>query len=150
MFITHNYLSIVSKPKILVTYDSLYKVIDCLDNLQEWKVVIDEFQCLLNDSTFKADTEMKLLEKLKGLPYVTYLSATPILDKYLSQIEYFDDVPYYQLDWMDKYKVQVHRRKTNTPIASAQNIVREYLKGNYPILPEEDGSELKSTECVIF
>lgn len=146
----YNYLSIVSKPKILVTYDSLYKVIDCLDNLQEWKVVIDEFQCLLNDSTFKADTEMKLLEKLKGLPYVTYLSATPILDKYLSQIEYFDDVPYYQLDWMDKYKVQVHRRKTNNPIASAQNIVREYLKGNYPILPEEDGSELKSTECVIF
>ena len=102
-FITHNYLSIVSKPKILVTYDSLYKVIDYLDNLQKWKVVIDEFQCLLNDSTFKADTEMKLLEKLKGLPYVTYLSATPILDKYLSQIEYFDDVPYYQLDWMDKF-----------------------------------------------
>ena len=70
-------------PKILVTYDSLYKVIDCIDDYSGWRVVVDEFQCILNDASFKADTEIKLLEKLNSFPYVTYLSATPILDKYL-------------------------------------------------------------------
>ena len=143
------YLDEVEVPKILVTYDSLYKVIGCIDDFQEWRVVVDEFQCLLNDSTFKADTEVKLLEKLKDLPYVTFLSATPILDKYLSQIDFFDDVPYYKLDWADKYKVQVHRKKTNNPIVAAQNIVKDYIAGNYPILPQDDG-EVVSTECVIF
>lgn len=78
------YLEEVDTPKILVTYDSLYKVIRCIDDIANWRVVIDEFQCLLNDSTFKADTEVKLLENLKQLPYVTFLSATPILDMTIS------------------------------------------------------------------
>lgn len=144
------YLGEVELPKILVTYDSLYKVIDCIDDMREWRVVIDEFQCILNDSTFKADTEVKLLEKLKQLPYVTYLSATPILDKYLDQIKFFDGMPYYKLDWADKYKVQVHRQRTNKPIMAAQNVVRNYLQGNYPVLPDKNGGVLESKECVIF
>lgn len=144
------YLEEVDTPKILVTYDSLYKVIRCIDDIANWRVVIDEFQCLLNDSTFKADTEVKLLENLKQLPYVTFLSATPILDKYLNQIDFFDDLAYYKLDWADKYKVQVHRKKTNNPIVAAQNIVKEYLQANYPILPDGEGGEIQSKECVIF
>lgn len=76
------------------------------------------------DSSFKADTEIKLLENLKQLPYVTFLSATPILDKYLNQIDFFDDIAYYKLEWVDKYKVQVHGKKTNNPIGVAQNIGR--------------------------
>ena len=144
------YLEEVDVPKILVTYDSLYKVIKCIEDIANWRVVIDEFQCILNDSTFKADTELKLIDNLKKLPYVTFLSATPILDKYLSQIEYFDGIPYYKLDWADKYKVQVHRKKTNNPLVAAQNIVKEYLQGNYPILPDGQGGEIQSKECVIF
>ena len=144
------YLEEVDVPKILVTYDSLGKVISCIEDLKEWRIVVDEFQCLLNDSTFKADTEVKLLKNLKQLPYVTFLSATPILEKYLNQIDFFDGMPYYKLEWADKYKVQVHRKKTNHPLAMAQNVVKEYLKGNYPVLPLEGGGEIESKECVIF
>lgn len=145
-----SYLDSTDNPKILTTYDSLWKVLECIEDVNEWKVVVDEFQCLLNDSSFKADTELKLLEKLKQLPYVTFLSATPILDKYISQISYFDGIPYYKVEWADKYKVDVHRIKSNNPIGIAQNIVRAYQKGNYPTLQNDDGSTTISSECVIF
>ena len=137
-------------PKILVTYDSLYKVIDCIDDYSGWRVVVDEFQCILNDASFKADTEIKLLEKLNSFPYVTYLSATPILDKYLEQIEFFKDMPYIELDWEDKELVEVHRTQVNEPLVAAQNIVLSYMRGEYPVLPTPDGELVESKEAVIF
>lgn len=144
------YLEETDLPKILTTYDSLWKIVECVGNMKEWKVVVDEFQCILNDSSYKADTELKMLEGLKDLPYVTYLSATPILDKYLAQIPYFNDVPYYQLDWEDKYKVNLHRIKSNNPILAAQSIVKKYQSGSYPYLKTDDGRTTVSNECVIF
>lgn len=140
------YLEESQTPKILTTYDSLWKVIECIEDMKEWRVVVDEFQCILNDSSFKADTELKFLEQLKKLPYVTFLSATPILDKYLEQIPSFNNIPYYKLEWEDKYKVNLHRIKSNNPIGIAQNIVKAYKNGNYPKLDEGNVSK----ECVIF
>lgn len=140
------YLDETALPKILTTYDSLWKIIECIEDMKEWRVVVDEFQCLLNDASFKADTELKLLEQLKKLPYVTYLSATPILDKYIAQISYFDGIPYYKLDWEDKHKVRLHRIQSNNPIGIAQNIVRAYKNERYPKL----GNGGISKECVIF
>ena len=135
--------------KILVTYDSLYKVIDCIEDFSKWRVVVDEFQCILNDASFKADTEIKLLERLKTLPYVTYLSATPILDKYLEQIDFFDDIPYIELDWEDKELVEIHRFQVNEPLVAAQNLVLSYMRGEYPVLVV-DNEEVQSKEAVIF
>ena len=43
-------------PKILTTYDSLFKVARAIDDMSTWRVVVDEFQCMLSDSTFKSDT----------------------------------------------------------------------------------------------
>lgn len=143
------YLANTVLPKILVTYDSLYKLIECIKDISSWRIVVDEFQCLLNDSTFKSETEMKLLNNLKKFPYVTYMSATPILDKYLEQLEYFNDIPYYCLNWTDKYKVQVYREQTSNPIGAAIEIVKAFKDGNYPRLMDEDIT-VESKEAVIF
>ena len=105
------YLEAETVPKILTTYDSFSKVKKVVGDLSEWKIVVDEFQCLLNDSSFKADTEMAFLKELQSCPYVTYLSATPILDKYISQIDFFKDKTYFQLNWADKEKVFIRRIK---------------------------------------
>lgn len=140
------YLEEVKIPKVLTTYDSLWKVIECIEDMKEWRVVVDEFQCILNDASFKADTELRLLEQIKSLPYVTFLSATPILDKYIEQIPSFNNIPYYKLEWEDKYKVNLHRVQSNNPIGIAQNIVRMYKNGKYPKLDEGNVSK----ECVIF
>ncbi len=144
------YLEESALPKILVTYDSLPRVLDCIDDIENWRIVVDEFQCLLSDSAFKAEVELGFLKQVKTCPYVTYLSATPILGKWLDEISYFKDVNYYQLDWEEKTKAMVYPIKTNKPIKAVAMIVYEYLNGNYPSITLEDGTKVESKECVIF
>lgn len=144
------YVESVAVPKILTTYDSFKKVKAAIGNFEGWKIVVDEFQCLLNDSAYKAATELAFLKELQSCPYVTYLSATPILDKYISQIDFFKDKPYFQLNWADKDKVSIRRIKTANPIGGAIKVVRNYQQGFFPTIEDEDGNEVKSKEAVIF
>ena len=126
------YLQTAELPKILVSYDSVYKLIGCIKYKSDWRVVVDEFQCLLADSSFKSEIELHFLDNSRSFPYVTFLSATPILDKYLEQIDHFKDMNYYQLDWEEKDIVRVYRERTKNPINAALEIVRYYQNGNYP------------------
>ena len=144
------YIESTPIPKILTTYDSFRKVKKAVGDFAEWKVVVDEFQCLLNDSAYKAETEMAFLKELQSCPYVTYLSATPILDKYLSQISFFKDKIYYQLNWADKEKVVIKRIKTTNPIGGAVSVVEKYQRGFYPTIEDESGNKVVSKEAVIF
>lgn len=143
------YLQTAELPKILVSYDSVYKLIGCIKYKSDWRVVVDEFQCLLADSSFKSEVELHFLDNSRSFPYVTFLSATPILDKYLEQIDYFKDMNYYQLDWEEKDIVRVYRERTKNPINAALEIVRYYQNGNYPSV-YVNGERIYSKECVIF
>ena len=143
------YLQTAELPKILVSYDSVYKLIGCIKYKSDWRVVVDEFLCLLADSSFKSEIELHFLDNSRSFPYVTFLSATPILDKYLEQIDYFKDMNYYQLDWEEKDIVRVYRERTKNPINAALEIVRYYQNGNYPSV-YVNGERIYSKECVIF
>ena len=143
------YLQTAELPKILVSYDSVYKLIGCIKYKSDWRVVVDEFQCLLADSSFKSEIELHFLDNSRSFPYVTFLSATPILDKYLEQIDHFKDMNYYQLDWAEKDIVRVYRERTKNPINAALEIVRYYQNGNYPSV-YVNGERIYSKECVIF
>ena len=144
------YISSVEVPKILTTYDSFRKVKKAIGDFTDWKVVVDEFQCLLNDSSFKANTEMAFLKELESCPYVTYLSATPILDKYIKDIAHFQDKTYYQLNWADKEKAYIRRIKTVNPIGGAIKVIESYRRGHYPTIEDEAGNLIESKEAVIF
>lgn len=143
------YLHTADIPKILVTYDSLPRVIDCIQDTSDWRVVIDEFHFLLLDSSFKSETELKTLECMKQMPYVTYLSATPLLDKYICEIEQFKDLPYTELKWEKSRRIKVNRIKAGRPIDAALAIVKQYMRGQFPSVTV-DGTEYVSNECVIF
>lgn len=143
------YIAKTNIPKILVSYDSIYKLIQCITDKENWRVVVDEFQYILQDSSFKSEVEVKFLKYLKEFPYVTYLSATPILDRYLEQIDFFSNMNYYHLVWGNKEVVKVYRERTNNPISAAIEIVRAYQKGNFPSV-FLDGKTYYSKECVIY
>lgn len=143
------YLRTSDLPKILVTYDSLARVIDCISDISDWRVVIDEFHFLLLDSSFKSETEFQTLECLKRMPYVTYLSATPILDRYVCEIDQFKNLPYTELKWEKQRTVSVKRIKTGRPIDSAVTIIKRYMRGQFHSV-EIDGTSYVSKECVIF
>lgn len=144
-----DYLQSAEPPKILVSYDSLPKVARCISDKSDWRVVIDEFQYLLSDSSFKSEVEMRMMQAIQEFSYVTYLSATPILDKYLSNFEFFKEIPYYRLHWQDVERIRVIRKRSANPIATATEIVKAYQHGHYPSI-ELDGQVIESTECVIF
>lgn len=136
-------------PKILVSYDSLPKVARCISDPSEWRVVADEFQYLLSDGTFKSEVEMRLLAQLQSFDYVTYLSATPILDTYLEQIDEFKGIPYYEMRWQEVEKVKVIRLRAKRPIDSAIEIINSYKRGVFPRI-DDNGEVRLSKECVIF
>jgi hypothetical protein len=89
--------------RILCTYDSFHTIKEILkDVLSDFKVVVDEFQSIFMDSFFKANVENLFLEELQNVPNVTYLSATPMLEKYLEMLPEFQNLPYQKLIWPRK------------------------------------------------
>lgn len=126
--------------KILVTYDSFHIVRDILRGLgiSDYGVVVDEFQSILHDSRFKPETEISFLGHISTEKRVYFVSATPMLDKYLESIPEFSKLPYYTLDWNSLQpgrvvspilkKRIIPEGRTIFPILS--KIVEEYRMGN--------------------
>ena len=139
------YLEKSDTPKIMVTYDSMPRLAKLIEDKTDWRVVVDEYQYLLIDSGFRSDKAIALLDSVNQFDYVTYLSATPIADKYIQQMEQFNDVPYTELIWDKVEKIDVERVVSAKPINNAIEIVRNYQKG---IFPNDYG--IPSKECVIF
>lgn len=140
------YLDKTETPKIMVTYDSMPRLAKLIDDKSDWRIVVDEYQYLLIDSGFRSDKAIALLDVVNEFDYVTYLSATPIADKYIQEMEQFKDVPYTELIWGDRVeKIYVERMVSAKPIDNAIMIVRNYQQGNFP---EDKG--VQSKECVIF
>lgn len=140
------YLEKTETPKIMVTYDSMPRLAKLIEDRIDWRVVVDEYQYLLIDSGFRSDKAIALLDVLNEFDYVTYLSATPIADKYIQKMEQFKDVPYTELVWGDRVeKIAVERIVSAKPINNAIEIVRNYQNGIFP-----NERDAVSKECVIF
>lgn len=140
------YLESTETPKIMVTYDSMPRLAKLIEDKSDWRVVVDEYQYLLIDSGFRSDKAIALLDVVNEFDYVTYLSATPIADKYIQQMEQFKDVPYTELIWGERVeKIDVERIVSAKPINNAIEIVRNYQNGIFP----NEGDAI-SKECVIF
>ena len=140
------YLEKTETPKIMVTYDSMPRLVKLIADKSDWRVVVDEYQYLLIDSGFRSDKAIALLDVVNEFDYVTYLSATPIADKYIQKMEQFQDVSYTELIWGNRVeKIDVERIVSAKPINNAIEIVRNYQNGNFP---KEGGAVSK--ECVIF
>ncbi len=147
--------------KILVTYDSFRLVKQLLMDrgvFDTFYVVIDEMQSVFSDALFKSDTELGFVSQLQGLQKVCYVSATPMLKKYLAMLDEFKDLPYYELDWkkLDPLRVvtpDLKARTTQSITGTAEKIIRSYKKGEFKEMDTMiDGRivTVKSKEAVIY
>ena len=161
----NNYISFCiynARPaKILVTYDSFRLVKEFLIErgvFDRFYVVIDEMQSVFSDASFKSDTELGFVSQLQGLQKVCYVSATPMIDKYLKKIDEFKDLPYYELDWktLDPLRVitpDLKARTTQSIVGTAEKIINTYKSGNFKTLDVNLGGTIhtvSSTEAVIY
>ena len=149
--------------KILVTYDSFRIVKDILSIeglFWQFEVVIDEFQTILHDSRFKSGTELEFMSVL-GLCRKTYfVSATPMMDKYLEMLDEFKDLPYFELDWGKQDPTRII--KPNLKVLSmksvgsqAEEIIKSYQDGKFERairINQETGQpvEIYSDEAVLY
>ena len=142
--------------KFLVTYDSSHYIIDILKELnllQEFYFIIDEFQSIFLDSFFKSEIEFDFVEYLQDCPNVLYLSATPMLDKYLEKVDEFKDLPFYQIDWSKTGVVEniIIQRKFSTALTTdCIKIVNQYLEGKYPSTFTSENKIVFSKEAVFY
>lgn len=138
-------------PKIFVTYDSFYRVKKILgDDVYNWRLVLDEFHCLQTDASFKSLTIIRFMHQIEDMPYVTYLSATPIHPEYLKEIPELCDKPIYTLDWEEKTELLIARWKHNSPMAKVEALIRKYKEGFSFSVKDKNENSVACKELVFF
>ena len=142
--------------KILVTYDSTYLIVDFLKEfgiINKFFFIVDEFQSIFLDSYFKSEVENDFVEYLQDCPNVLYLSATPMLDKYLEKLDTFKNLDFYTLSWKNsKYTetINIQRKRTNSLGHECKKIIENYLKGKFPVISNENKQPIESKEAVFY
>ncbi len=117
--------------KIMTTYDSYPRVAALLgDEVIHYKIVVDEYQEILDACVYRDKAIRNLLYELKDKPNVVYLSATPI--QYGYKPEELKDMPEFEVEWPDDVRVIPHRIQTDKPFVAASNIILRH-KAGYPI-----------------
>ena len=155
----NNPFSVYNKAKILVTLDSCDKVIDVLKGygvIDSFLFVVDEFQCLMGDATFKGTTDMNFLIRLDNeAKNICYLSATPIQDMFLDFVPQFKGLPYIKLEWnksvLEEPNVrEIQMKKDESAEKICSNIIRDFRANGYFARKVVDGQVVYSTEACIF
>ena len=148
--------------KILVTYDSFKYVKQVLMSLKEnadnYHVVVDEFQSVFTDSSFKPDTELEFINELRGINHVCFVSATPMMENYLDKVEMFNGLPYYVLDWEKLQPLRVSRpciatHPVSSVISAGVRIIEKYKDNQYDEVYVNDNGKpklVKANEIVIY
>lgn len=145
---------------LIITYDSFHYLRDALgEDIKNFYVVVDEFQSIFTDSRFKSSTEMEFLNFLQDIDRLCFVSATPMMDKYLDMLDEFKNLPYIELDWgtLDPGRVikpQLSVRPCQNIVNVACDIIKTYQSGNFQKSTFIDDlgnfQEIESRELVIY
>ena len=140
--------------KILVTLDSCEKVIDVLKGygvIDSFLFVVDEFQCLMGDATFKGTTDMNFLIRLDNeAKNICYLSATPIQDMFLDFVPQFKGLPYIKSVLEEPNVREIQMKKDESAEKVCGRIIKDFRANGYFARKVVDGQVVYSTEACIF
>lgn len=120
------YLRETEVPKIIVTYDSLPKVIGCI-NPKNFKILIDEYHILLTQYSFRSEAVQNVLNHYKDFKTYCFMTATPIEDEFV--LDELKDIPIVRQDWDDTIEVKVTTIKCTNVEASAIKLINSFLTG---------------------
>lgn len=140
-------------PKILTTYDSLPTIWPIIMEAQaQFEVIVDEAHVLFQDYSMKPDVLERTLSVLQSHHRVIYLSATPVMRKYLEQMETFSSLPYVELQWPKESVVgqDVFYQPMSNTREEVQKIIHRYRATGAFDTMEIDGKTYNSMEAVFF
>lgn len=140
-------------PKILVTTDSLGKVISVLKEtgeLDKFTVVSDECQCIVSDSQFKLDSTLNYLQYLEDVKNVIFLTATTFEDVVYEAIDEFKDLPIVELVWKNEIQVAPKQVYVTSIYTQIHKIINDFKKNGYFEYKKEGVKDYYSTEACFF
>ena len=115
--------------KIMVTYDSFHKVKETIGNeINRYKIIVDEYQELLDACVYRDKAIMNLLQQLRDITNVTYLSATPIPYDY--RPDELQNLNEYEIVWQEPEMITPFRFWTNRPEALVVNMIQRHKQGS--------------------
>jgi len=135
--------------KIMVTYDSLYKLESLFDTC---KLVIDESDQLLKATKLKITTKNKdidvitylfnICEKYKDK--VSFISATPIPLNYMPK--WISEIPQYKFEFSNTIKITPITMKRTFPFAALKDEIIRPIESKGSVLI----GDRKINKCIIF
>ncbi len=139
-------------PKIMVTYDSLPKLVSWLKGkynvYEDFKLLVDEFHVCLSDFDYRGNAISYMLEESLNFKIKCYMSATPINADYT--LDVLKNLDHYEIEWQKVVRIKPIRLKTNKPFMATVNIIRNYKAGGYELAVKHEGSLHKSKEAYFF
>jgi hypothetical protein len=129
----HGYLNTHSVKKIMVTYDSLPRLMKFLEP-QDFTILVDEYHCLFTEYSFRKKACMAVLNNYKAFESFTFMSATPIEDDFI--LEELKNIDVVTAEWEDVLKVSVQPVKCQhsldrTIISVIERALSGEKEGNY-------------------
>lgn len=116
--------------KILGTYDSLEKIIKCL-NPVDWFLMIDEYHILFNQYKERIKPFTFLLKNFRLFPKYCFVTATPLnSDTILDELK---DIDVVNLEWDRAVDIKATIKDTTTPLKELKNIIFSNSNVNYHI-----------------
>lgn len=138
-----------SRKAFICTWDSAPRLRRLLnDSWDGYRLVIDEFHVLLSDAAFKAYVDQAFIEVVLDAKYQTWVSATPCLDEFVERMPHLKDLPYYQLEWEDREKVEIQKVYCKKPINALGQIIKMYQQGEYPTLMDDEGNVIEQSKTM--
>ena len=133
------YLSTHSLKKIIVTYDSLPKLVRIIGEVEgdgekgfnDYFLLVDEWHCLFKSYAFRNEAIRNMLPVAKKFKEVTYMTATPVDPEYT--LEELKDLPVTEVQWEDKTNLDVEICESNIPIGAFFKFVAK-INNLYPMV----------------
>ena len=112
--------------KILVTYDSLERLITLLlekgiDVYNDYYLLVDEWHILFNSYAFRNQAVKRVLDYSRSFKEVTYMTATPIEDEFI--LTELKDLPVVEMQWKNVISVSIKPIHVNKPIIAVRNLI---------------------------
>lgn len=134
--------------KIAVTYDSLEKLLRWMNcNVEGWKVLVDEYQLIIEDMDYRESAIMKMCGAVQKFKHYTFLSSTPIEDKY--EVDFFKELPHYKVTWNLNLQINIKKIKATNLPKGVCNIIQTFLDSGIE-LPDIDGRIQNVEQLFIF
>ena len=122
------YLETSPVKKIMVTYDSLPRLLKFIDPTQ-YRLLVDEAHKLIDSGSFRGTAIRGVLDNFNMFKSYTFMTATPVKDKY--QLPALKALPKVTVNWDDITPVSVQYKMFESDLnRKMASIIIDYLNGN--------------------